>query len=66
LTKVDPQNITVVEYASTGPRGLDAHPVGQRYRALFGDAIDWHTNGFEAWIDDAAGRGFAPPVAVST
>jgi hypothetical protein len=62
LAKLEPQNITVVEYAPAGPRGIDDHPVGQRYRALFGKEIDWDTNGFEAWIDGAANRGFAPPL----
>lgn len=61
LAKLEPENITVVEYSPEGPRELDAHPVGQRYRALFGEEIDWNTNGFEAWIDGAADRGFAPP-----
>jgi hypothetical protein len=60
LAHLEPANITVVEYAPNGPAALDRHPVGQRYRALFGDRIDWQTTGFEAWIDGAAARGFAP------
>jgi hypothetical protein len=61
LAHVSPQAITVVEYAP-GDRGrVDEHPVARRYRALFGDDFDWRTDGFGAWIDDAARSGFASP-----
>ena len=48
--------ITVVEYDEK-KRKIDEHPVGLRYRALFGDEIDWRTDGFEAWLQqhDASG-----------
>jgi hypothetical protein len=61
LGHLDPTRITVVEYAPNGRRArLDVHPVGQRYRALFGDRLDWRAEGFEAWIADAQANGFAP------
>ncbi len=41
--------ITVIEMDDQH-RKLDAHPVGQRYRALFGDGIDFRTEGFGAWV----------------
>ena len=62
---VDPRAITVVEYATGAGAALDKHPVGLRFRALFGGAIDWRTDGFGAWIEDAAPAGFAPPPARS-
>ncbi len=61
LAMVDPRAITVVEYATGAGAALDKHPVGLRFRALFGGAIDWRTDGFGAWIEDAAPSGFAPP-----
>ena len=61
LAHLDPRAITVVEYAEGSDATLDRHPVGLRYRALFGDAIDWSPVGFEQWLTDAAPRGFAPP-----
>ncbi|HVP45715.1 MAG TPA: hypothetical protein VMT32_03995 [Bryobacteraceae bacterium] len=44
-----PQQITVVEMDSQR-RPLDRHPVGQRYRVLFGDGIDFRTEGFSNWL----------------
>jgi hypothetical protein len=41
--------ITVVE-KDAGNRGVNVHPVGQRYRALFGDGIDFRTEGFSNWL----------------
>jgi hypothetical protein len=40
----------VVEYDHLLHRGLAAHPVGARYRYLFGD-VDWHSRGFAEWLD---------------
>jgi hypothetical protein len=61
LAKDDPRGITVVEYVPDGNRiGLAEHPVGRRYRALLGDQIEWRTEGFAAWIDEAATSGFEP------
>lgn len=53
--------ITVVDYAKGVAGALDRNPVGLRYRALFGDRIDWHPEGFEAWTADAAASGFSAP-----
>lgn len=52
-----PQQITVIE-KDDQHRGLHVHPVGQRYRALFGDNIDFRTEGFSAWL--AACQQFNP------
>ena len=61
LANVKPRNITVVEHAwKRGQAALDVHPVGRRYRALFGDKIDWWPRGFERWIEHAGAKGFAP------
>jgi hypothetical protein len=51
--------ITVVEYVDGDiykPKDsrtpLGQHPVGQRFRSLFGAGLDWHTIGFEGWIKE--------------
>jgi hypothetical protein len=44
-----PVAVTVVEYDPKNP-GLRDHAVGRRYRALFGDSIDWHPEGLDAWL----------------
>jgi hypothetical protein len=44
-----PGQITVIE-KDTQNRDLKTHPVGQRYRALFGDGIDFRTEGFGPWL----------------
>jgi len=49
LAHLSAPNITVVGHDEK-LRGLSAHPTGQRYRALFGDGIDWHPEGMDAWI----------------
>ena len=49
--------ITVVDHATGDATALDRNPVGRRYRALFGDKIDWRPDGFEAWTADAAAEG---------
>jgi hypothetical protein len=46
---LSPQQITVIE-KDTHNRDLKTHPVGQRYRALFGDCIDFRTEGFGPWL----------------
>jgi hypothetical protein len=59
FANVRPRAITVVE-STTGVRAaLERHPVGLRYRALFGDEIDWHPERFEKWMNKAAPSGFA-------
>lgn len=46
-----PQNITVVEKANDEVmRPINKHPVGRRYRSIFGPNIDWRTDGFEGLI----------------
>jgi hypothetical protein len=44
-----PKQITVIECDEALPV-LTAHPVGRRYRALFGDGIDWHPDGLDEWL----------------
>jgi NAD-dependent SIR2 family protein deacetylase len=53
MAHLPPGQITVVGYDPTMPL-LDAHPVGRRYRTLFGDGIDWHPEGLDAWLPLAA------------
>ena len=65
LAHLDPKRITVVEQAANANSGLDTHPAGRQYRAVFGDRIDWQPVGFERWINRAAASGFLPP-AVAT
>lgn len=51
----DPKKITVVEYCAGNPLiPLQDHPVGRRYRALFGD-VDWFPGGLDAWLASAPG-----------
>lgn len=49
LSKQSPEMITVVEFDDQR-RDISAHPTGLRYRALFGEHIDWRTEGFKGWI----------------
>jgi hypothetical protein len=59
---VDVDRVTVVEQAGTGKRAaLDVHPVGRRYRALFGDRVEWWSRGFVSWIDHESTNRFAAP-----
>jgi hypothetical protein len=46
--------VTVVEY-DPEQRALADHPVGRRYRSLFGGSIDWQTVGFGRWVESASG-----------
>lgn len=52
LGDVDPNCITVVEYDKEH-RGIDKHEVGRRYRSMFGGRIEWHTGGFQGWLNEA-------------
>ena len=64
LGDLDPKQITVVEHAEhRNHTTLDEHPTGRRYRAIFGDQVDWQPQGFATWIADSAARRFAPPGA---
>jgi len=49
LRRKSPKMITVVEYDDR-QRGISSHPTGLRYRNLFGEDIDWRTEGFRDWI----------------
>lgn len=51
LASQAPQMITVVEKTSDYKmRTISRHPVGRRYRSVFGPDIDWRTDGFEGLI----------------
>ena len=66
LAHLPPGRITVVEYdraydpalpppfPAPSPPSLVRHAVGRRYRALFGDGINWHPEGLDAWLPQAA------------
>jgi hypothetical protein len=47
---VAPHQITVVE-KDDRHRSIEDHPVGQRYRTLFGEGIDFRTEGFTVWVN---------------
>lgn len=51
--------VTVVEFDPDG-RGLRQHPVGTRYRTLFGDRLDWRTEGFGDWVTAHEKTGHSP------
>jgi len=53
LERIDAAAVTVVEWDEEG-RALRDHPVGRRYRALFGDGIDWHHEGLAGWLSPPA------------
>ena len=51
LAHLPDSQITVIEYHEPNPIiGLGDHPVGRRYRTLFGDGVDWHAGGLTAWV----------------
>jgi hypothetical protein len=47
LASTQPSKITIVEKVTDGDMPLTDHPVGRRYRSLFGPDICWQTGGFE-------------------
>ena len=49
MAHLRPDQITVVDYDETGSPALQ-NPVGRRYRSLFGNNIDWHPEGLDAWL----------------
>ena len=49
LSNLPPEKVTVVEFDKS-ERTLESHPVGQRYRSLFGSSIEWSTAGFMGWL----------------
>lgn len=51
LARPVPPQITVIEYDQNDPNlPMTNHSAGRRYRALFGDNIDWHACGLDAWL----------------
>jgi len=51
LAARSPKSLTVVGRATAdGVTAITKHPVGRRYRAIFGPDIDWRTDGFEGLI----------------
>lgn len=49
LAHLAPADITVIEYDALNPGvPLTHHPVGRRYRTLFGDGIQWSARGLDA------------------
>jgi hypothetical protein len=52
LAHLPSKRIVVVEHDPTGPL-LSQHAAGRRYRALFGDDLDWHPEGMDAWLPKA-------------
>jgi hypothetical protein len=59
---VPPPQITVIE-KDDSKRPIHVHPVGQRYRALFGKGIDFHVEGFSDWLTSCV-PGLPPPPSV--
>jgi hypothetical protein len=51
LGNVTPSCITVVEY-DEAHRAIGDHPVGRRYQSMFGSSIEWHTGGFQGWLNE--------------
>jgi hypothetical protein len=49
MAHLQPHEITVVDYDEEGHPALQ-NTVGRRYRSLFGDGIDWHPEGLDAWL----------------
>jgi len=57
LANQAPQSITVVEKTDDEEmRSIGKHPVGRRYRSIFGPNINWRTDGFEGLIAGLRGR----------
>ena len=51
LSHLKSNKITVVEWTAPGePTELDQHPVGKRYRTLFGPELEWRPMGFANWV----------------
>jgi hypothetical protein len=54
LAHLSPTQITVVDYDAANPGiALNNHPVGRRYRTLFGDGIAWFAGGLDGWLAQA-------------
>jgi len=59
LSQLDTRMTTIVE-SDLKRQKIDEHPVGLRYRSLFGDGLDWRTEGLEAWLQEHTDRGLSP------
>jgi hypothetical protein len=51
LEHLQAHEITVIEFDDKN-RSVTAHEVGQRFQSVFGHGIQWHTCGFEGWIEE--------------
>lgn len=52
LSHLTPSQVSVIEYAEGDLNvSLLEHPVGRRYRTLFGDGINWQAGGLDAWLE---------------
>jgi hypothetical protein len=51
LENLPADRITVVEFDERH-RPASEHEVGQRYQSVFGAGIQWHTCGFEGWLQE--------------
>lgn len=67
LDHLPAEKISIVEFVKgdkTKPKNrrikIGNHPVGKRYRALFGANIDWHTTGFAGWLKEQKQSGYFP------
>ena len=67
LDHLDRDRITVVERvgddigkSASERTPLEEHPTGQRFRSLFGAGLDWHTTGFEGWLQEQEQAGGFP------
>lgn len=55
LSHLSPDRIHVVDF-DPQQRLLHEHPSGMGYRSLFGDTIDWRTDGFAKYVESFTGR----------
>jgi hypothetical protein len=51
LQHLPAKEITVIEFDDKN-RSVTDHEVGQRYQSVFGPGIQWHTCGFEHWVEE--------------
>jgi SIR2-like domain len=50
LSRSDAPRVTVVEYDPNPEAKIHESLVGRRYRTIFGDAVEWHACGLDAWL----------------
>ena len=52
LARPNPPLVTVIEFDEANMQiPATDHVVGRRYRALFGDLVDWHACGLDEWLN---------------